>query len=90
MIFMQADQIATPCTVTMQVSDLLSHLTVTEPSISWSQKHKPAMSIPLLPAAKMMQFVMYLKWWLTEESFSMIYMRGGLLFRRWCWRLLGT
>ena len=66
------NQIAHPNIFTMQVKFLLSHLIVTDPSISWSQKQSPATSIPLLPAAKIIQLTIYLKWWLVAESLPTI------------------
>ena len=56
----------------MQVRCLLYHFIVTDPSTFWFQKHSPAMSIPLPPAAKITQFTIYLKFLFMADRLRMI------------------
>lgn len=58
---MNADQRAQPKTLTMQMSVGASHLIVTVPSTSLSQKHDPEMLSPQSAFCMMIQLAMNLK-----------------------------
>jgi len=66
------NQSAHPKTLTMQIREGASHLIVTVPSTSLSQKQEPEMLSPQSAFCIMMQFAMNLKFLLTDVMFLRI------------------
>ena len=66
------DQSAHPKTLTMQIKVGASHLTVTVPSTSLSQKQEPEMLSPQSAFCMMMQLAMNLKFLLNSVIFLRI------------------
>ena len=72
---MRITQSAHPNTLTMQIREAASHLMVTVPSTSLSQKHDPEMLSPQSAFCMIMQLAMNLKFLLTLVMFFKIYVK---------------
>jgi len=72
MIMIDVNQSAHPKTLTMQIREGASHLIVTVPSTSLSQKQEPEILSPQSAFCIMMQFAMNLKFLLTDVMFLRI------------------